>query len=209
MTVITPNAKILARWNGALEARLRHAPLEAFLRSHGQKWASTGETRVTDNLACATIYVVGAALLQDGGAPPAALTVAQQSAVGQIACATSSALALLIQEPTHWRTAALVGTARILERHLGLSAAARAAAAAAREYHSAVSNGLLDPAILDLGHAVRSAVESNDGTAVAAAVQSIVQRLASLPPAAPAAASPEAPALSFGSGAVALVSSTT
>ena len=62
MTVLIPNKKVAARWNGALETRLRHAPLESFLRSKGRKWVLSGESRVTDNLACATIYFVDQAL---------------------------------------------------------------------------------------------------------------------------------------------------
>jgi hypothetical protein len=209
VTVIIPNAKILSRWNGALEARLRQAPLEAFLRAHGQRWAVSGETRVTDNLACATIYLVNSALAHGGELPAAPLTLAQHSSVGQIACAVSSGLALLIQEPAQWRTAALVGTARILERHVGLSAAARAAAAAAREYHSAVSNGLQETGVLDIGHAARVAVEGNDEGALAGAVQLIRQRLATLPCASPAAMAQGLPALGYIPGTAALVSSTT
>jgi len=62
VTVLIPNARIAARWNGALQARLRHAPLERFLRVRGRKWAAIGDARNTDNLASATMLFVAGAL---------------------------------------------------------------------------------------------------------------------------------------------------
>jgi hypothetical protein len=175
VTVLIPNAKIAARWNGALEARLRHAPLERFLRSKGRKWA-TGETRNTDNLAGAAIYFVNQALGHGEAQGP--LSASQQYAVGQVACIASSSLALLIQEPDQWRTAALVSTARLLERQVGLSAAAHVAAAATREYNSAVACRCLEVGILNVGHAVRTAVETNSEADSAEAARLILARIA-------------------------------
>jgi hypothetical protein len=182
VAVIIPNAKISARWSGALEVRLRHAPLEAFLRSRGLKWAVSGEARITGNLACATIYLVGKALDALPGGRVESLQFTRHSAVGQMACAASSSLALLIQEPAYWRTAALVATARLLEKGIGLSAAARLAAAAARDYHTMVGNGSLEAVVLKIGHAVRRAVDGNDAGLEEAAVELICARLASVPP---------------------------
>ena len=118
MTVLIPNARIAARWNGALQARLRHAPLERFLRVRGRKWAAIGDARNTDNLASATMLFVAGALESRADWSGGALTASQYRAVGQAACAVSSSLALLIQEPEHWRTAALVATATGLPRKL-------------------------------------------------------------------------------------------
>ena len=179
MTIIIPNARIAARWNGALQARLRHAPLEAFLRGRGRKWA-TGETRNTDNLASATIFFVDLALSGVDGLP-SALAAGQQYSVGQAACAVSSSLALLIQEPDHWRTAALVSTARLLERQIGLSAAAHVAAAAAREFNSAVASRCLEIAVLNLGHSARTAVETNLEADAAETARLILQRVLGTP----------------------------
>jgi hypothetical protein len=181
VTVIIPNAKIAAHWNGALRARLRQAPLEAYLRSHGQKWVLAGDTRLTDNLACATIYMLNAALARclEEHRP---LTVSQYPAVGQIACAVSCSLALLIQEPTQWRTGALVATARLLERHIGLSAAAHAAAAAAREFSAGLNSGSHDAEVFRIGNAARGAVESNALEDTISVVRSIAERLASMSP---------------------------
>lgn len=177
MAVIIPNAKIASRWNGALQARLRQAPLEAYLRSHGQKWVLSGERRLSDNLACATIFMVNHALLPCPE-EELALTPPQHPVVGQIACAVSSSLALAVQEPTQWRTAALVATARVLEKYIGLSAAAHAAAAAAREYGGGLSLGSHDPDVLRIGTAARCAVETRTATDMENAVRLMRERLA-------------------------------
>ena len=196
MTVIIPNVKIASRWNGALQARLRQAPLEAYLRSRGQKWVLSGETRLTDNLACATIYMVNAALNECIEEHRGPLTAAQHPAVGQVACAVSASLALLIQEPTQWR------------KHIGLSAAAHAAAAAAREYGAGVNSGAHDVEVLRIGHAARSAVEANEVPDTAKAVRLIVQRLASMSTHAPVSAS-DAAAPAYDLGGATFRSSTT
>ena len=162
MSVVYPNDDIAARWAGALEARLRQAPLENFLRSRGQKWVLTGDSRVTDNLACGGIYLVDGALnafmLESRGT----LTISQHPAVGQIACAVSHGLATLIQEPNAWRIAALVSTARVLSPYSGLDAAAHIAAAAARDYCAALNAGTQSAEVAHIGNAASFAVESND-----------------------------------------------
>ncbi len=208
MTVIIPSEKIASRWNGALQARLRQAPLEAYLRSRGQKWVPLGEARHTDNLAGATIYLVNAALnecIEEHRDSPAA---SQHSTVGQIACAVSSSLALLIQEPAEWRTAALVATARLLEKQIGLSAAAHAAAAAAREYSAGVNRGSQDVEVLRIGQAARGAVETNEEAYTANAVRLIVQLLSSMSTQASVDA-PDAAAPSCDLGGATFKSSTT
>ena len=61
VVILVPNAKAAARWHGALEARLRQAPLEAFLHSRNQPCALAGETRITDNIAAAAVYFMARA----------------------------------------------------------------------------------------------------------------------------------------------------
>jgi len=110
------------------------------------------------------------------------LTASQYRAVGQAACAVSSSLALLIQEPEHWRTAALVATARLLERQVGLSAAAHVAAAAAREFNSAVTDGSQQTEVFTIGQAARGAVESNADADAVHVMRLISARLDSAAP---------------------------
>jgi hypothetical protein len=192
VTVLIPNQKISARWNGALQARLRYAPLERFLRSQGLKWIATGETRITDNLATATIRLVGEALSACDAQSPLFQAPLCHAAVGQSACAVSSAVALLIQEPNYWRTGSLVATARLLENAIGLSAAAHLAAAAARDYSLAINNGTLDPHVIHIGRLARAAVEDNSPEDIAHTVRLITQRLLAAPSKPPRLRAPKA-----------------
>jgi hypothetical protein len=177
MSVVYPNDKITARWAGALEARLRQAPLENFLRSRGQKWVLTGDARITDNLACGSIYLVDGALnaymLESRGT----LTISQHPLVGQIACAVSHGLATLIQEPNTWRIAALVSTARVLSPYSGLDAAAHVAAAAARDYSATLNAGAQPAEVVHIGNAASAAVESNDEERALHVMKLILRRL--------------------------------
>jgi hypothetical protein len=63
------------------------------------------------------------------------LSEAQCRLIGQTTCSICDQLANLINSPQSWRVAALVSTAQLLPRNLGLLAAANFAAASAREYH--------------------------------------------------------------------------
>jgi len=207
LSVVYPNDEIAARWTGALEARLRQAPLENFLRSRGQKWVLTGDARVTDNLACGGIYLVDGALnafmLESRGT----LTVAQHPAVGQIACAVSHALATLIQEPNSWRIAALVSTARVLSPYIGLDLAAHIAAAAARDYCAALNAGTQSAEVVNIGHAAVFAVESNDEERALHVMKLILRRLFSA--GAGSLADSRPPCLTYDLGDVTITSSST
>lgn len=180
MTVLIPNKKVAARWNGALQTRLRHAPLESFLISRGRKWVLSGEARVSDNLACATILFIDQALsaCTPGGA---VLDAAHHAAVGEAACAVSHGLAVLIQEPNSWRIAALIGTARVLAPHIGPDAAARLSAMSARDYGKRLKAGL-EAGLLQISTLVVGAVESNNQALAGRAVQLIAQRIAGAVP---------------------------
>jgi len=207
VSVVYPNDKIAARWAGALEARLRQAPLENFLRSRGQKWVLTGDARVTDNLACGGIYLVDGALnafmLESRGT----LTISQHPAVGQIACAVSHGLAMLIQEPNAWRIAALVSTARVLSPYSGLDAAAHIAAAAARDYSAAFNAGTQSADVVHIGNAASFAVESNDEERALHVMKLILRRLSSVGTGALADSRP--PSLTYDLGPATLNSSST
>ena len=184
MTILFPSKKIALRWNGALQARLRRAPLENFLRTRGRKCALTGPSQITDNLASATIFLIDKGLTAfntDVGPFPAA----RHAVVGQVACAVSRGLATLIVEPNCWRIAGLVGTARLLAPFTGLEAAAHLAAAAARDYGRTLGTCAQDIQLLQVSHAASSAVESNDAALETCALKAILQCLASMPCRAP------------------------
>jgi hypothetical protein len=181
VTVLTPNEKIAARWNGALQARLRQAPLEIFLRSRGQKWVLSGDTRITDNLACGTLYLLDGALnafMVDCGGT---LSNSQHTVVGQIVCAVSHGLSTLIRESNSWRIAALVATTRVLAPYSGLDTAAHIAAAAARDYSATLNAGSQTTDVVQIGSAAAVAVQSNDNERALRVVQLIVRRLSTPP----------------------------
>jgi len=177
VSVIYPSDKIAARWAGALEARLKLAPLENFLRSRSQKWVLTGDARVSDNLASGTIYIVDGALnafmLESRGT----LTISQHPVVGQMACAVGHGLATLIKDPNAWRIAALVATARVLSPYSGLDAAAHIAAAAARDHSTTLNAGTQQADVVQIGNAAAAAVESNDEERVLHVMKLILRRL--------------------------------
>jgi hypothetical protein len=161
VAVLIPNAKVAARWNGALEARLRQAPIESFLRSRGQHYVASGDTRATDNLAAATLYLLERAI---------DCRLEQVSVVGLVACAVSDGLAALIRERSAWRTAALVGTARILSPSIGPAAAADLSAAAVREYSMSLGGPPKNLNLPNIRAAAARAVQSNDESHVVDAV---------------------------------------
>ncbi|MDP9011703.1 MAG: hypothetical protein M3O41_03405 [Pseudomonadota bacterium] len=208
MTVLFPSKKIALRWNGALEARLRRAPLESFLQTRGLKCALSGPSQITDNLASAIIFLVDKGITAygtDRGPFPAA----RYAVVGQIACAVSRGLAALVLEPASWRIAGLVGTARLLAPFTGLDAAAHLAAAAARDYSRTLGTCAQDIQLLQVSHAASAAVESNDETLTAGAQSVILQCLSSMPCRIPAEKSKRAAALSYDVGGATFKSLTT
>jgi len=150
--------------------------LELFLTSRGRKWVLAGEARVSDNLACATIYFIDQALTACTPDGNGVLDAAHHAAVGQAACAVSHGLALLIQEVNSWRIAALIGTARVLAPHIGSDAAAHLSATSARDYARGLKAGL-ESGLLQISTVVAGAVESNNHALAGKAVQLISQRI--------------------------------
>jgi hypothetical protein len=207
VTVLIPSKKIALRWNGALQARLRRAPLETFLRSRGQKCVLTGPTQITDNLASATIFFVDKGLTaynEERGPFPAS----RYPVVGQIACAVSRGLSSFILEPASWRIAGLIGTARLLAPYIGLDAAARMAASAARDYSRNLGSFAQDMRLLQVSHGACVAVESNDEALAANTANLILKCLSSMPCRAPAE-NKYAAAISYDLGAATFKSLTT
>jgi hypothetical protein len=133
MAVVFPDERIAHLWNGALQASLRRAPLEAFLRAHDLKVASRGPARDTDNISRAALLVLRMAL-ERRDAKARALNLPQCAFIAQVDCCLCESMAVLIEEPHSWRVAALVSTTQFMRSSLGLLAAATLAAAAAREF---------------------------------------------------------------------------
>src|SRR5579872_2629783 len=62
MGLVFPSEAVARRWNGALQARLRRAPLEAFLRARSLSPAPRGVAQDSDDVARATVLIVEAGL---------------------------------------------------------------------------------------------------------------------------------------------------
>jgi hypothetical protein len=177
--IIIPRSDIAARWNGALESRLRRAPLERFLRSRSLPFVAAGAAQGTDNLATATVAMVSTGLQLYGvdrtrGLVERQLVAQQLELVAQIACIISDRLAALIEEPHSWRIASLVSGAQLLKTHVGLTEAARLSAAAARIYET---HAIQDESWSDLRRHCARAVAENDDSHHRAACNVIAERL--------------------------------
>lgn len=175
MGILYPKESIARRWDGALQARLRRAPLEAFLRAQSLPAAAAGASRDTDNLVRATVLIV------QGGLDlyltrEQRLTFSHRPVVGHVACLVSVALAQQIFEPELWRNAAQISTARCLSPHIGLDAASMMAAAVARRFHKEIAIGV-SPLDWRISKSATEAVSSSKSTALARAAWNIAARL--------------------------------
>jgi hypothetical protein len=175
MAIVFPNEAVARRWDGALQARLRRAPLEGFLRARGIVPAPPGVAQDSDNLVRATVLIVEAGLklyLNDRSeglaAPPLAI-------VGRVACLVSRSLAELISQPTVWRIVALVSTAQLLTPWIGLNAAAMMSARSTRHFQE----GLVEGAPIDaqVGHSATAALVGHGTDAMAEVSAVIAARL--------------------------------
>jgi hypothetical protein len=139
MGIVFPSEAVARRWSGALQARLRRAPLEEFLRAQGMALAPVGAAQDSDNLVRASGFIVDAGLKRYLHDRKEVLTLAQQAVTGHVACLVSRALAELISEAAVWRVVALVTTARVLSPWIGLNTAAIASASFVRHFRGELS----------------------------------------------------------------------
>jgi hypothetical protein len=142
MGIVYPSKAVARRWNGALQARLRRAPLEAFLRARSVAPAPPGVSQDSDNLVRATVLIVGTGMSLYCADREEGVSFQQRPVVAHVACLVSLALAQQIAQPDAWRTVALVSTAQLLSPSIGLNAAAMASATAARQFHKVIAQGI-------------------------------------------------------------------
>jgi hypothetical protein len=176
MGIVYPSKAVAARWNGALQARLRRAPLEMFLRGRSLIPAPAGASQDNDNLVRATIVIVEAGLTLHLRDHEEGLTVAHRPVVGHVASLVSLALAQQISEPDVWRNVALVSTGRLLAPSMGLSQAAPVAASAVRQFQQEIMSGA-SPSDWRIMNSACEAVSCNDGAAFGNAASTIAARL--------------------------------
>jgi hypothetical protein len=176
MGILFPSEAVARRWDGALQARLRRAPLEKFLRARAIVPAPAGVAQDSDNLVRATVLIVEAGLTHYFNDRAEGLAVSQRPIVGHVACVVSRALAELISQPGSWRIAALVSTARLLSPWIGLNAAALEAASSARWFQQEWSKAAsaIDERVR---HSALTAVTEESATPMAEVSSSIAMRL--------------------------------
>ena len=87
---------------------------------------------MTDNLSCATVHLVEAAI--GGGSDLFVFNRLRETVAGPLACAVSQGLADVIDESTSWRIAAMVSTTELLAPRLGFAFASQRAVAATYAY---------------------------------------------------------------------------
>ena len=157
MTLLVPKQAISRRWDGALQARLRRAPVEVFLRSRDIKVSVASPSLLTDNLVRATIYIAE----RSSHVTAVPLGAFQQVLVSEMACSICEELASLICEPDCGRIAALVSAAQLLSPGIGLKPAAFRAAAAARDFWKKRQGRSVSPVIQNIGVRASIAVQTN------------------------------------------------
>jgi len=175
MGLIYPNQSKTAHWDGALQGRLRRAPLEEFLRTHSLKIAN-GAARDCDNLARATVYLIQGGLEIYFCHREEGLAESQHGMIGHLACLTTRAVAGLIGEPASWRIPALISTAQLLSPWIGLHASAYASASFVHQF----TVGLQDAAALEdneITAAVSAALQRNDRASILTVAEMIERRL--------------------------------
>jgi hypothetical protein len=166
MGIVFPSAAIARRWDGALQSRLRRAPLERFLIAREIAPAPAGIAQASDDIARATVLILDAALVLHFKDCKEKLSSSQRSIVGHVSCVASRALSESISEPDAWRIAALVSTARLLSPWIGLTSAALESASTMRAYR----NGLSKPASaidVQIGQGAATAMTANSEAAMA------------------------------------------
>jgi hypothetical protein len=176
MGIAFPSESVARRWNGALQARLRRAPLEKFLRARSMVLAPPGVAQDSDNLVRATVLIVEGGLTLYFEDRTEGLAIAQRAIVGHVACLINRALSELILQPGAWRIAALLSTARLLSPWIGLNAAALASASSARRFQQEWLKGVssIDACV---SRSAVAAVTEDSPVAMAEVSASIATRL--------------------------------
>ena len=183
MGIVYPSEAVARRWDGALQSRLRRAPLERFLSERGIVPAPRGISQDSDDLVRATVSIVEAALALYFVDRKESLAFGQRAVVGHVACLVSRALAEQIGQPEAWRIVALVSTARLLSPWIGLNAAAMASASAARQFQKEVTKGI-SPLDWRIMKSASDAVSGNGLDAMANSSANIAARLSAETPSA-------------------------
>src|ERR1700733_5194455 len=86
MGIVYPSKAVARRWDGALQARLRRAPVESFLRARSILPAPTGVSQGSDNLVRTTVFIVQAGLARYVAYREGNLSDHRRSGIATAAC---------------------------------------------------------------------------------------------------------------------------
>jgi hypothetical protein len=175
--IIQPPESVARRWAGALQARLRRAPLENFLLANALKITFSSSIKDTDNIARAVIFIVNHGIATYCRYHGPSLSDVQQEVVARNACAASFGIARLIQAEPAWRVAALLSTAQLLSPYVGMNAAATRSTFSVRAFHVDMSNSQHAVDIVTLSEQAMTIVRRNQPHYVETASWSLVRRL--------------------------------
>jgi hypothetical protein len=179
MGIVYPSKAVAHRWDGALQARLRRAPVEQFLRAHSLLVAPAGRSQDSDNLVRATVFIAEAGLARYVADREEGAFI-QRSGLSIVACLVSLGLAQQFSQSDAWRNVALVSAARLLSPWIGLDSAALLSAAVARQFQQEIKKGIspLDWRVIT---SATDAVSENGPDALLKAALHIATRLRSEP----------------------------
>jgi hypothetical protein len=183
MGIVYPSKAVARRWDGALQATLRRAPVEAFLRARSLLPAPAGVSQETDNLVRATVFIVEAGLNLYIADRQGGLALAQQSELVVAVCLVSMGLAQQFAQAAVWRTVALVSSAQLLSPCIGLNSAALLSAGVVRQFQQELKQGI-SPLDWRITTSAREAVSHNRPELLLEASAHIATRLKSEPSAA-------------------------
>jgi hypothetical protein len=180
MGIVYPSKAVTRRWDGALEARLRQAPVEAFLRARSILPARAGASRGSDNLVRATVFIVEAGVARYVADCEEGFARRRHSGVAVAACLVSLGLAQQFLQPDAWRVIALVSAAQLLSPLIGLNTAALESAAVARDFQQESKRGI-SPLEWRIITGAGDAIRNNEPDALLKLLVCIATRLKSVP----------------------------
>jgi hypothetical protein len=178
MGIVYPSKAVARRWDGALQARLRRAPVETFLRARSIVAAPAGVSQGSDNLVRATVFIVQAGIARYVADCEGRLVDHRRSGIAVAACLVSLGLAQQFSQPDAWRVVALVSSAQLLSPLMGLNTAALESAAVVRAFDQEIKHGISPPAWRIITGA-QEAIRENDPDALLAVTTGIATRLRS------------------------------
>jgi hypothetical protein len=134
MSVVVPVGARVAHWTGALQRRLKQAPLECFVRMHAPIALESKGFNVPDALVAAADFILNEALLTYTTQHGTALNEPQCWVIGCACAALCDGFTAGIEQPEEWLPAALQSAQTLLIPPLGPALAMQCAMLSVQNY---------------------------------------------------------------------------